>query len=189
MFLVRCEARCDESLAFPSPLRPVVLKVVSSVNIGEWHPPRDTFAADIEGELIQIPYRVYYNPQLLRSQLKTLQATPRLILLCLGTRHYDGYLRQECLRKLMNTEVTWVMPYLIQLAGEYVHEIVQDVLDDIIKRKADDLRNFAMNNTEYLAILKNRVRSYWDCYYRQAYPELKFYPGEMVIAILQAAVE
>jgi hypothetical protein len=188
MFLVRCEARCDEATAFPSRLRSAVSDAVASVTIGEWHPPRHAFMVNVEGEALRIPYRVYYDPDLLRRQLRELQAAARLILLCLGTRHYDGYLRQECLRELVKNEAPWLTPYVLQLAGEYVVEIIEDVANAIGEHNPATLRAFALENSAYLAALGRRITSYWS-YHRHAYPERHSYPGAKVLAVLNAALE
>lgn len=189
MFLVRCEARCDEAMAFPSRLRSAVRDAVASVTVGEWHPPSHEFKVNVEGEALRIPYRVYYDPDLLRRQLRDLQAAARFILLCLGTRHYDGYLRQECLRELVKNEAPWLRPYVLQLAGEYVVEIAEDVANAIGEHSPATLRAFASDNSAYLATLGRRMTSYWSCYHRHAYPERHSYPGAKVLAVLNAAVE
>jgi len=188
MFLVRCEARCDEAMAFPSRLRSAVRDAVASVTIGEWHPPNHAFTVNVEREALCIPYRVYYDPDLLRRQLRELQALARLILLCLGTRHYDGYLRQECLRELVKYEAPWLTPYFLQLASEYVVEIVEDVANVIGERSPATLRAFASENSAYLATLGRRMTSYWS-YHRHAYPERHSYPGAKVLAVLNTASE
>lgn len=189
MFLVRCEARCEEAMAFPSSLRSAVLDAVASVTIGECHPPSHAFIVNMENETLRIPYRVYYDPDLLRRQLKDFQDDPRRILLCLGTRHYDGYLRQECLRQLVKNKADWITPYVLQLAGEYVVEITEDVAIAIGEHNPAILRGFALENSAYLATLARRVTSYWSCYYRHAYRERHSYPGAKVLAMLDAAVE
>jgi len=189
MFLVRCEVRCDEPMAFPSMLRSAVREVVARVSIGEWHPPKHAFAVNVDGEALRIPYRLYYDPGLLRRELSNSQSTARLILLCCGTRHYDGYLRQECLRQLLTNEASWLTPYLLQLAGEYVVGIAEEVANAISERNPATLRAFVLENPSYLATLSRRVTSYWSCYHRHAYPERNGYPGAKVLAALRAAVE
>lgn len=189
MFLVRCEARCDEAMAFPSWLRSAVREAVASVTITELHPPSNAFMVNVEGEALCIPYRVYYDSDLLRRQLRNLNATARLILLCLGTRHCDGYVRQECLGELIKNEAPWLTPYVLQLAGEYVVEITKDVADAIGERNHATLRAFVLENSAYLATLAQRMASYWSCYHRQAYPESRAYPGTKVLAVLHAVLE
>lgn len=189
MFLVPYEARCDEAMAFPSRLRDAVRDAVASVTIGELFPPSDAFIVNVDGEALRIPYRVYYDPDILRRQLRAFQDAARLILLCLGTRHHDGYLRQECLRELVKNEAPWLTPYVVQLAGEYVVEITEDVAKAIEQHDPARLRSFASDNSAYLATLGRRVTSYWSCYHRRTYPERHLYPGARVLAVLNAAVE
>ena len=189
MFLVRCEVRCDEPMAFPSMLRSAVRDEVARVSIGEWHAPRHEFPVNVDGEALCIPYRLYYDPELLRQELSNSQSAARLILLCFGTRHYDGYLRQECLQELLKNEASWLTPYLLQLAGEYVIEIVEEVTNAIGERNPATLRAFALENSSYLATLDRRVTSYWSYYHRHAYPDRNTYPGFKVLAALRSAVE
>jgi hypothetical protein len=188
MILDRYEIRCNETQAFPSRLRPAVRDVVTAVAIGEWHPPRHAFMVNVDGETLHIAYRVYYAPDLLRQEVSNSVGAARLILLCLGTRHYDGFLRQECLRELLHHDASWITPYLLQLVGEYVVEIVSDIANAIGERNPDTLRSFAFENPSYVATLERRVTSYWSCYHRHAYPERDRYPGAKVIAALHAAV-
>lgn len=189
MFLVRCEARCDEALAFPARLRAAVRAAAATVATGERHPPRDAFVLKLDGETLAIPYRLHYDPDLLRRELASSQADAMRILLCLGTRHDDGHVRQECLRQLLADESSWLTPYLLQLAGEYVVEIAADVAAAIGARNPAALRAFAVENPAYLAALGSRVTSYWNCYHRQAYPERGRYPGTRVVAAMRAAME
>jgi hypothetical protein len=189
MFLVRCEARCAEALAFPARLRGIARAAAAAVATGERRPPRDAFVLELDGETLAIPYRLYYDLDLLRRELASSRADARRILLCLGTRHDDGHVRQECLRQLLNDASHWLTPYLLQLAGEYVIEIAADVAAAIGARNPAALRAFAVENRAYLAALESRATSYWNCYHRQAYPERSRYPGTRVVAAVRAAME
>jgi hypothetical protein len=176
-------------MAFPSMLRSPVQEALASVSFGERRAPSHAFMVNVDGETLRIPYRLYYDPDLLRRELSNSQAAARLILLCLGTRHYDGYLRQECLRELLKNEEPWLTPYVVQLAGEYVVEIAEDISSAIVERNPATLQTFVLENPAYLATLERRVTSYWSCYHRHAYPERHCYPGAKVLAVLRAAVE
>jgi hypothetical protein len=176
-------------MAFPSMLRPAVREVVARVSFGERHAPKHAFAVNVDGETLCIPYRLYYDPELVRRELSNSQSTERLILLCLGTRHHDGYLRQECVQPLLKNEASWLIPFLLQLAGEYVVEIVEEVANVIVERDPATLRAFALENPSYLATLNRRVTSYWSCYHRHACPDRDGYPGAKVLAALRAAVQ
>jgi hypothetical protein len=98
-------------------------------------------------------------------------------------------LRQECLGELLGSDESWLTPYLLQLAGEYVVEIGEDVARAIGARDAGALATFAEENPDYLATFASRVESYWDCYYRKAYPDRNNYPGAKVLALLRHILE
>lgn len=178
-------ARLDEASGFPNALRTSVHEAVAAVAKEEWHPPRHVFLVNLEREALRIPYRIYYDPMVLRRELATSEGDRRAILACLGTRHYDGHLRQECLAELWSVREAWLMPYVIQLASEYVVEIARDVADGITKMDVPELAAFVRANPAYLATLQRRVTSYWSCYHRCAYPDQNAYPGTKVVAYLQ----
>jgi hypothetical protein len=182
---MRCESGCDESMGFPARLRPAVRAALAALDAPEARTSPDGFLVSVDGEALRIPYRVYYRPELLRRRLDHAQGTEKLILACLGTRHHDGYLRQECLRVLLGGEASWLTPYMLQLAGEYVLEIVQDVADGIASRDPSALAAFARENPGYLATLARRITSYWSAYHRHLYPNRHAYPGARVLACLR----
>jgi hypothetical protein len=138
----------------------------------------------IDDETLKIPYRLYYGLELLRLKLHTSYGVEKLVLACLGTRHYDGYLRQQCLGYLLRSETCWVIPYIVQLAGEYVVEITSEVADGIVSLDSSSIAKFARQNPDYLATFSRRVTSYWNEYYRRAYPRRDDYPGSKVLAHL-----
>lgn len=176
-------------MAFPSTLRFIAQEAATAVAVGELHPPRHAFELNMDGERLRLPYRVYYDGDLLRAEISNSRGSAKLIRLCLGTRHYDGYLRQECLQGLLNNGIPWLIPYVLQLAGEYVVEIAEDVANAIVGWDPGTLRAFAMENPRYLATLARRVTSYWNCYHRRAYPDRQGYPGARVLAVVRAAMD
>ena len=179
------ESRCDESIGFPLRLRPSARALVGAVATGEIAPPLGAFNVAIDGEALRIPYRLYYNPARLRDALANARGIDQRILACLGTRHYDGRLRQECLARILDIDDAWLAPYVVQLAGEYVIEIVDDVARAIGMRVTPPLAAFARDNPDYLATLSRRVTSYWNCYHRREYPDRAGYPGTQVLRLLQ----
>ncbi|CAH0298890.1 hypothetical protein SRABI118_04326 [Massilia sp. Bi118] len=189
MFLFTCETRCDESLAFPSRLRPAVREAVALLDAGEMRSLRQAFMVNLDREILLIPYRLYYRPEVLRRELGNSHGVSRLIIACLGTRHYDGYLRQDCLKELLASDEAWVTPYLLQVAGEYVVEIADDVARGIVTRDAATLGAFALENPDYLATLERRATSYWSYYHRGAYPDRNHYPGLQVLAVLRQVLQ
>ena len=177
-----CQPRCDESLGFPSALRSCARAAVAVVARDEPTPPRGAFTVNVDGEALHIPYRVYYDAGRLRRALDKAQGVDRLVLACLGTRHHDGHVRQACLARIVGSNDAWLTPYIVQLAGEYVIEIVDDVARWIGTR---DTSAFVRDNPAYLATLARRVTSYWNCYHRRAYPDRADYPGTRVLTLMR----
>jgi hypothetical protein len=153
------------------------------------HKPTSAFSVNVDQEALQIPYRLYYSPNLLRWKLINSRGVEKLILACLGTRHYDGYIRQQCLGDLLRSEASWIIPYIVQLAGEYVVEIVEDVAAGIMSRDTSLLSAFARENPDYLATLGRRATSYWNEYHRRGYPNRSDYPGSKVVTYLRKVLE
>jgi hypothetical protein len=180
------QAGHDESLGFPSALRAAARAAVAVVARGEIAPPHGAFRVDVGGETLHIPERLYYDRDRLRRALDDAQGTDRRILACLGTRHCDGYVRRACLAQILDGGDAWLVPYIVQLAGEYVIEIVGDVARWSETCEASTLAAFARANPAYLATLSRRVTSYWNCYYRHAYPDRADYPGTRLLSRFRA---
>ena len=180
------QARCDESLGFPSTLRAAARAAAAAAARDEIAPPQGAFHVDVDGETLHIPYRLYYDTARLRRALDDAQGVERRILACLGTRHHDGHVRQACLARILDGDEAWLIPYIVQLAGEYVIEIVDDVARWSETRDASALAAFARANPAWLATLSRRVTSYWNCYHRRAYPDRADYPGTRVLSRLRS---
>jgi hypothetical protein len=188
MFISTLASRCNEADAFPSGLRADVAEVVAIVSKEDQHTSRHFFTIIADGEALHIPYRLYYKTALLRRELSASKGVRHHIVACLGTRHHDGYVRQECLQALLGNEASWIAPFIIQLVGEYVVEIVEDIAQGMTERDAAAFARFARENPAYFATLERRVMSYWSCYHRQAYPERADYPGTIALAKIKAAL-
>ena len=80
----------------------------------------------------------------------------------------------------------WIPTFVVQLVGEYVVEILQ-----VVSRNLDHLdpplyRRFLRANPEFFARTKQRVISYWDCYYR--WQRRTDYVGFQIITFLEHLV-
>ena len=152
----------DLANAFPSSLRADALQVVSVLPQPSWN--TETFSVCVSGETLSIPYRIYHDPALIdRTCLTTRQGE---LLDCLLTRHHNGFIREEHLAVIICANNEWIPPFVVQLVGEYVVEILQ-----VVSRNLDHLdpplyRRFLRANPKFFALTKQRVISYWDCYYR-----------------------
>lgn len=96
---------------------------------------------------------------------------------CLLTRHHDGYVRQRYLERILSVAEPWVAPFVLQLTGEYVIEIL-DTCETHIQALDPALYGaFIRDNPEYFQLIHNRMISYWDCYYRTLYKRRSDYVG------------
>lgn len=102
----------------------------------------------------------------------------RKMFLALYTKHHDGYLRERCLKEVIEFEEPWVPPFILSLLGEYVIEIItfiQGRAPELARQKT--YSDFIAGNPAFMALLSARCQSYWDCFYRFTYPDKADYPG------------
>ncbi len=149
----------------------------------------------VDGECLAIPNRLY-NEEPSPKAATGLSHLQQAVMHCIYTRHHDGFVRQRHVSALLSRDDPWVIPYIVTLIGEYVLEIIQ-----LIQQGLPDLEQsgsaarvrygkFAAENHEFIDLTRQRVRSYWDCYYRDQYPDEEMYPGyQLVRAIRNAGLE
>lgn len=166
----------DPALAFPAALRATAARVAARLAAGELHPPRYSFDVRVDGETLAIPTRVYYALQRVAAAIDA-PGDEGLVALCLGTRHHDGFLRERCLRRLLGQRRDWIVPFVIQLVGEYVAEIVGAIEDALPTLDADIYGRFLRENPRFLATTERRVVSYG-----YVYPDYRENAGRRVIA-------
>jgi hypothetical protein len=143
---------------------------------------RDIGQISIYGESIHIPYRIYTNePECTFSEI---DKACRPILSCIYSRHHDGHIRQKYLQNIFSIQRIWVSPYILQLVSEYVVEIIESIQINISSFPKDGFAEFLENNGEYSEVLRQRIISYWNCYYRHTYPKFSDYPGFTVGKLL-----
>ncbi|WP_242635967.1 MULTISPECIES: hypothetical protein [Cellulomonas] len=144
--------------------------------------------------MLAFPYRIYHAA--LPADTSFVTPLAPVVTACAYTRHHDGHVRQRALRTLLDGPGAlqpWVVPYVVKLVDEYVVEIVDDVaafLTDVDVEGSPQQRAYGRvlaQNPEMLRLLRARVISYWDCYYRRRYP-LEEYPGHrLTLALSRAA--
>lgn len=173
--------------AFPAALREdvdVVLKRLPAPFYGV--SADDVGAVTLSGERISIPSRIYLPASAL-PQAVEFDARQRRVLACICTREHDGYLREAAVRGLLPPRHAFEAPFIVQLVGEYVVEIVQIIFAHIDELRTPEFRSFILENGPFLARTRERATSYWDCYYRQPWLRRADYPGLKVLEELAAA--
>ena len=115
-------------------------------------------------ELVNIPYRLHLDPSFIHvDHLTSLQQD---IVNCLLTRHSDGFVRQNHLTRIVRLNHVWVPPFVVQLAGEYVIEILNVICQNLEALDPSTYGDFLRNNPAFLTLTEQRIKSYRDCYYR-----------------------
>lgn len=145
---------------------------------------RHYYTVSLNGALLHIPRRCYtalYAPTL-RSSLTLAQEA---ILDCIYSRHHNGFVRQESAGRLVNNFHDWAVPYAFQLLGEYVVQIMQVLDQHFTGGNLELYKRFIAENPRYWQKTQSRVVSYWDCYYRKQFPEIKNYIGYQIIQRLK----
>ena len=75
----------------------------------------------------------------------------------------------------------------MQLAGEYVIEILQVIQNNLNLLNTEMYGQFLRTNPELFAVTKRRIVSYWNCYYRSS--GRKEYVGFQVLDFFESLVE
>jgi len=174
----------DLKYAFPSDMHNDALIAAQALpeNPYWWN----SFTVCLNNETVSIPDRVRHDPASIKAdKLSVLQKN---LVDCILTRHHDGFVRQFYLARIARSNHVWVPPFVIQLLGEYVAEILS-----VIEANLGNLDNavyaqFLRANPDFLALTEQRVISYWDCYYRFSCRK-EDYPGFRAIHFFKRLVK
>jgi hypothetical protein len=135
--------------------------------------------AIVSGEEVIIPQRIHLiHPRPMNTSSDSVRAG---ITACLLTRNTDGFRRQEGLSAIVTFNRPWSIPYIMLLVGEYVIEILMIVRDNLGELDRTLIKSFISENQEFYSVIKQRVASYWDAYYRSRYAERESYVGFQII--------
>ncbi|WP_310530056.1 hypothetical protein [Nocardioides sp.] len=156
---------------------------IASSNSRDWSP------ITVQGDRVVIPHRIY-NP-VPAPDLVERGSEAGVAIDCLYTRHSDGFVRQTALRRVLaSTDHPWTVPFVLQLLGEYVIEICDDIElfaeTQLATRPgwATQFRSFADENPDFIVLTRQRATSYWECYYRGPHLYRVTYPGLRALALL-----
>ena len=145
------------------------------------------YEISLKSERLIIPYRLYFDEPK-EAKEKRLSEIEKEILNCIYLRHHDGYLRERRLNNLLNSNNEFIIPFTIQLLGEYVFEILEVLEKHINESNLNSYKAFTNENPKYWKRTESRMSSYWDAYYRYKSPKLKEYLGyELVQRIKKKA--
>ena len=176
--------------AFPSSLISDTEKIVSYLqNKAHEFYSNHSFQILLQQETIQIPVRTYLNVPA-NKQFSNFPLTQQQMLRCIYTRHHDGFIRQSMLQALLEHPLDYfVFPYLFQLMGEYVVEILE-IIEPHLNQSNQKLQiQFISENPRYFRTIESRIVSYWNEYYRLQYPDFKDYVGYKILFKLKNLVQ
>jgi len=105
----------------------------------------------VHGKTVQIPKRIHFLG-LAEEKLKA-QGTLSSAIQCLCTRTTDGYRRQASLQCILNVNEPWSIPFVVLLAGEYVLEIIDDMVASIPVLDRAAYVNFVHENRGLMRLL------------------------------------
>lgn len=129
----------------------------------------------VRGKAVRIPKRVHFvglSEAKLGNEHALLPAVQ-----CLRTRSTDGYERQAAVRHILPLNEPWSIPFVVLLAGEYVVEIIDEIVASLSALNREAYIEFVRENRGAMRLLRSKATSYWDCYYRTSYPNRSAYPG------------
>ncbi|WP_298338431.1 hypothetical protein [uncultured Algibacter sp.] len=134
----------------------------------------------LDNESLIIPYRLYFDEPNHDLEI-TLTDKQKDILNCIYLRHHNGHLREKRLNLLSQNSEKWTIPFVIQLIGEYVYELLPIIDKKINESTLDFYAEFRDENPKYWQQTESRMISYWNEYYRYKFPKLKEYLGFEII--------
>ena len=159
--------------AFPKSLTQDVYSLLDKLRLTAKYKSTECFQINYDRDILNIPYRIYYDEPL------PLQLTDKeqLLLSCIFTRHHNGYIREKHLKNIITTDTYLTTPFIAQLLGEYVIEILNIIKDNLSATLLDNLIRLKTDNKEFFYKTEQRIQSYWDCYYRRKFWKKTEYVG------------
>ncbi|WP_123563804.1 hypothetical protein [Kitasatospora cineracea] len=177
--------------AFPAELAEDARAVLAVMPASRFR-PITPFPVLVGGRQVTVPGRLYNDEPPARA-VASLSERQRQLLHCLYTRSRDGRIRQRHLEEIVGSVDPWVVPFVVQLVGEYVLEILVVIRDALSGLAAPGTAahlaygQFIAENPAFFARTQRRVVSYWSCYHRAAHPSFRNHPGHTVLDLLRSA--
>jgi hypothetical protein len=160
-------------------------------SIPSWRSPARPRGQRLDACVVRLPYRIY-NEQPPARDWDAATSVERTVLGCFYSRHHDGHVRQAVLPWLLDSAEPSVAPFVVQLLGEYVLEIVVDIAErierDVVNGSylLEALSQFAHENPAFVTLTEARARSYWAEYYRRKFVLARDYPALIAISRISA---
>lgn len=176
--------------SFPSFLENEIDEIFKLANVKSLsiYPINFTFKVIVGDEILKIPCRHNlgnFNYKILFWKRFSPNMVQSEIINCFYTRHCNGYIREEYLKKIILLPHEWVVPYVLKLLGEYVVEILDVIHKNMQMIDMLVYKDFISKNQDFYNITRQRVISYWDCYYRWLYKYKHDYVGFKILNFIE----
>ena len=89
------------------------------------------------------------------------------------TRHHDGYQREYWGRILCGHPVDWSVPFVVDLLGDYVFQILRMLNNNLGEAWESPMRRLSEENVEFQERLNHRILNYWNEHYRWYPPNIR----------------
>ncbi|MFD1014646.1 hypothetical protein [Winogradskyella rapida] len=170
--------------SFPADLKTDVLEVFKIIPLETKYKfdliSEHSYEISVDSEKLKIPVRIYFNEPKEQTE-KELTEIQKDILNCIFTRHHNGFVREKRLKNISEKPEKWKTPFLIQLLGEYIYELLPIIDKKVNNNTLEFYREFKTENPKYWQQTESRIASYWNEYYRYKFPKLKDYLGIEII--------
>ena len=167
------------SHAFPSSVTTEVNSLLDKLNWTTDLQSSGCFSISLDGQRLTIPYRIYCEEPVPLH----LTDTEALLLDCILTRHHNGYLREKSLRRILTAKPYFATPFIAQLLGEYVIEILTLIQNNLSTTLLDNLIQLKKDNPEFFNLTEKRVQSYWNCFYKGSIEKSDYVGFQLLKAI------
>lgn len=163
--------------AFPTSLTTEVKSLLDKLEWSTQHKSTECFQIDFNGQTLNIPYRIYYDEPIQQN----LSDNETFLLDCIFTRHHNGYLREKKLRQILKSDNYVATPFIAQLLGEYVIEILATIKNNLSSTQLDNLIKLKADNEKFFQTTEKRIQSYWNCYYKRTTTNRDDYVGFQIL--------
>ena len=137
-----------------------------------------------QGARYYVPYRLGYEKS---EGCQVTSEIEQVMAWCLASRHNDGRERERALRQLLDcADLPFVIPYLLRPLSEYVLEIYRLLMDQRHRLSRPLLCDFYRQNSAFFDLSFQRMGSYWNAYYRGAFPDIEDMPNVQFLRWLEA---
>ena len=171
--------------AFPQGLREKALEAVNQVTphlIAQRTIYQ--FRVYVQQELVHITDRLFFKSEHVATETGT---DVWFMVRALQSRSLNGYERQRAVRDLLVDVRPWTAPFIVALIGEYIEEILEDIMAAATPHTRRELAMFISANPAYWQTTKRRVQSYHHIYYRSR--KRADYVGFHLINLLEAELD